>query len=354
MKLKNIIVLVLIVAILLGIKVFFFPSKNAAANSKSSATSKNAPTVITAFVVKSSTMENIINASGTILANEEVELRPEIAGKIVQLNLKEGSNVSKGQLIVKINDADFQSQLKKLKLESLLAEKQLNRELELLKINGISQQQVDISENKFNSLKADIEFIQSQIAKTEIRAPFSGIVGLKSISEGAYVTPNTIVANLIQTNPVKLDFSVSERYSDLIKKGDKVTFKIEGLKSEFLGQVFAIEPKIDLATRTLKVRAICSNAKGVIFPGSFAQVQLILNQIDNTILIPTESIIPDLRGKKVVVVKDGKANFVTVKTGLRTETSVQITEGLQVGDTIVTTGLMQLKPSSPVKISATK
>ncbi len=354
MKIKSIILIVLVIGILLALKFFLFPSKNTSNITSGPQQNKPVSSIVTAFVITTGKLENSIYASGSVIANEEVELKPEIAGKIIQLQLKEGTPVAKGQLLIKINDAEFQAQLKKLQLESSLAETQLKREFELIKINGISQQDVDISQNKVNSIKADIEFVQSQIAKTEIRAPFDGWIGLKNVSEGAYVTTATVIANIQQINPVKLDFSVSERYSGQVKKGDKVIFRIEGIKKNFTGEVFAVEPKIDMATRTLKVRAICPNNQGIIYPGSFARVQIALEDINDAMMIPTEAIIPDLKGKKVIRIKDGKADFVRVETGLRTESQIQITEGLVAGDTIVTTGIMQLKPGSPVKITDLK
>lgn len=351
MKIKNILLIIIVIGVLLALKFFLFPSKNSPNAASGPQQNKPAPNIVTAFIVKTEKLENSIYASGSVIANEEVELKPEIAGKIVQLNLKEGAPVTKGQLLIKINDAEFQAQLKKLQLESVLAETQLKREQELIKINGISQQELDVIQNKVNSIKADIEFVQSQIAKTEIRAPFDGWIGLKNVSEGAYVTTATVIANILQINPVKLDFSLPERYSGQVKKGDKVIFTIEGMKKNFIGEVFAVEPKIDMATRTLKVRAICPNSKGTIYPGAFARVQLALADVTNAMMIPTEAIIPDLKGKKVIQVKDGKADFVRVETGLRTESQIQITEGLSAGDTVVTTGIMQLKPGAAVKIT---
>ena len=354
MKIKTLILIVLVIGALLALKFIVFPPKNASTGGPGGQQGKPSASVVTVYVAKAEKLENSIYASGTVLANEEVELKPELSGKIVQLNFKEGSAVNKNQLLVKINDAEFQAQLKKLQLENALAETQLKREQELLKISGISQQDFDISQNKVSSIKADIDYLQSQIAKTEIRAPFDGWVGLKNVSEGAYITPATIIANIQQINPVKLDFSVSERYSDQVKKGDKVIFRIEGLKKDLIGEVFAVEPKIDMATRTLRVRAICPNNQGVIYPGAFARVQLTLDDIENAIMVPTESIIPDLKGKKIIRLKDGKADFVKVETGLRTEAAIQVTEGLSVGDTVVTTGIMQLKPGTPVKITDIK
>lgn len=352
MKIKNILIIACVLGVLMALKFFLFPSHSSGNGGLQQ--SKGAANIVSAFVIKAEKLENNIYASGTILANEEAELKPEIAGKIVQLLLKEGTSVTKGQLLVKINDADFQAQFKKLHLEGELSDKQLKRQQELLKINGISQEDFDVIQNKVNTIKADMEYLQSQIAKTEIRAPFNGLVGLKNVSEGAYVTVGTVIATIQQINPVKIDFSISERYSDVVKKGDKVAFTIEGNKKSFIGEVFAIEPKIEMATRTMKVRAICPNNQGTIYPGAFARVQLSLNAINDAIMIPTEAIIPDLKGKKVYRINNGKAEFVKVETDIRTEAKVQITEGLAFGDTIITTGIMQLKPGAVVKITEIK
>lgn len=352
MKIKNILIIVCVLGALIAVKFFLFPSHSG--TNFSPKQSKGVANIVSAFVIKAEKLENAIFASGTILANEEAELKPEIAGKIIQLLLKEGSSVTKGELLVKINDADFQAQLKKNQLEKDLSETQLKRKQELLKINGISQEDFEVIQNKVNTIKADMEYLQSQIAKTEIRAPFNGLVGLKNVSEGAYVTVGTVIATIQQINPVKIDFSISERYSDVVKKGDKVAFTIEGNRKSYIGEVFAIEPRIDVTTRTLRVRAICPNSDGTIYPGAFARVQLSLNAINDAIMIPTEAIIPDLKGKKVYRINNGKAEFVKVETGLRTEAKIQITDGLVFGDTIITTGIMQLKPGAAVKITEIK
>jgi membrane fusion protein (multidrug efflux system) len=174
---------------------------------------------------------------------------------------------------------------------------------------------------------------------------------LKSVSEGAYVTPSSLIASIQQIDPVKIDFSISERYSSIVKKADKLKFTIEGNKQNYTGQVYAVEPKIDLTTRTLQVRAICPNPKGDIYPGAFARVSLALSDIDSALMIPTEAVIPDLKGKKVFRIKNGQAESVKVITGLRTDAKIQIVEGLSIGDTIITRGIMQLKNGSTVRVT---
>jgi len=352
MKAKSILIIILIITILIVAKLVFFPTPTS--KNKGTQQNKVIANPVVAFIIKPEKLENIIYASGTIVANEEVELKPEISGKIIALPLKEGSMVTKNQLLVKINDADFQAQLKKLELEYELADTQLKRQQELLKINGISQEDFDVTQNKANTIKADIDYLQSQIAKTEIRAPFNGIVGLKSVSEGSYISVGTKIATVLQIDPVKIDFSVSERYAPFIHKGIKVVFNIDGIKGDIEGEVYAVDPKIDLNTRTIQVRAICPNKNTSIFPGAFANIKVLLKDIDDAVMIPTEAVIPELRGKKVYLVKNGKAESVMIETGVRTSSKVQVLDGLKIGDTIVTTGIMQLRPNALVEITQLK
>ncbi|MGZ4033814.1 MAG: efflux RND transporter periplasmic adaptor subunit, partial [Bacteroidia bacterium] len=299
-------------------------------------------------------LENTVSASGTIVANEEVELKPEISGKIISLPLKEGTTVPKGELLAKINDADLQAQLKKLQLVYDLSLTQLKRQKELLAINGISQQDFDVVQNTVNTNKADIDYVQSQIAKTEIRAPFDGLIGLKKVSDGAYINAGTTIASIFEIDPVKIDFSLGESYAPYIQKGVKVIFTIAGIKNNIEGEVYAIEPKIDMNTRTIQVRAICPNKNKAIFPGAFAHIQVLLKDNDAAIMIPTEAVIPEIRGKKVFVVKNGKAKSVPVETGVRTSSQVEVVTGLASGDSVITSGIMQIKQDAPVRVMKPK
>lgn len=350
MKVKNVIIVVVVIGVLLGAKFLFFPAEDPAQQGKKM---QGAPSNVTAYVLRSEKLNNDVYATGTVLANEEVILQPELSGKIIQLNFREGEAVKKGQLLVKINDADLQANYKKLDLQLSLAEEKLKRQKQLLSISGISQEEYDIAQNQFNVIKADLDYVAAQIAKTEVKAPFDGVIGLKNVSEGAYVSPATNIASIQQLDPVKIDFSVAERYSSAVKKGDKVLFSVEGV-TEVEGLVYAVDPKIDIATRTIQVRAICKNSKNAIYPGAFARVKLLLNDIDSALMIPTEAVIPDLKGKKVYRIKNNTVEPAKVITGLRNDSRVQIIDGLENGDTIVVRGIMQLKPGAVVKITEIK
>lgn len=302
-----------------------------------------------AYVVKPVTLDETIEASGTLQSNEEVQLQPEITGRIVKIYFNEGTKVSKGTLLIKLYDGDIRAQIQKLEIQRELSKTTLARQEKLLKINGISQQDVDVTRNQVSAYGADIEFNRAQLQKTEIRAPFSGTLGLRNVSEGAIVTPATIMTTLQQLDPLKIDFSAPEKYRNNIRKSDPVNFTVTGDTNNYSGRIYAIDPKIDLATRTVKIRATVPNPTGRLFPGSFAKTSISLKDNPDAIMIPSQAVIPGTRFKQVIVADSGRAKFVVVETGIRSESSVQITSGLKVGDTVITSGILQLKPGSTFK-----
>lgn len=315
------------------------------------ATGKGLAVPVTIKVLHVRNMDNTIQITGSLLSNEEVIVYPEVAGRIERIAFREGAPVNKGDLLVKINDADLSAQLKKLSLQISLASEQESRQKKLLEISGISQEDYDLALNKLNTLLADQEEIQAKIAKTAIRAPFGGVIGLKSVSEGSYVSSNTKIASIQQTDPIKIDFSIPEKYATQVRVGDRIHFSVAGVDQPYKGSIYAIEPRIDPVNRTLQLRAISQNTNSRLIPGSFARVELVMEQIKNTLLIPSQALIPELKGLKVFICKNGKATPVSVKAGIRTEKEVQILEGLQDGDSLVVSGFMQLKPGTNLKIS---
>ncbi len=346
-KLKFPLILLAIVAVLAVVKIFYLTPKD----TKAGPGKGPAPVApVSIYVVKSEILDNKVYSSGTISANEEVELHPEVSGKIVHLNIQEGKHVRKGELLLKINDADLQAQLRKLELQIKLAQEREQRQKKLLEINGVSQEDYDIAMNQLGTIYADVDFTKAQIDKTEIRAPFDGVIGLRKISNGAYVTPLNVIATVQQIRPIKIDFSVPERYSDKIKTGDQIRFTIQGLGETFIGKIYAIDPKVDLSTRTVQLRALCNNQGEKIFPGSFARVELILASMPNAILVPTQSVVPILKGQKVFVFKNGEAVEQIVETGIRTDSQIEITKGISPGDSVITTGIMSIKQGTKVRL----
>lgn len=306
---------------------------------------------VEAAVIRPQVLDDKVIASGTVLANEEVELRSEISGKITRILFREGKRVRKGDLLLKINDSELQAQLRKSDYQIKLAEEKERRQRKQLELEAISQEAYDTALNELNVLKSEAELIRARIEKTEIRAPFDGYIGLKFVSEGSYISPSSEIATLINRNPVKIDFSVPEKYADEVHIGDKIVFTAQSSDSEYEGKIYAIEPRIDPATRSLRMRGIYENRSGEILPGSFVEVRLVLHSIQNALLIPTEALIPDLSGQKVFLLENGKAALHSVRIGIRTNSSIQITDGIQPGDTLITTGIQQLRPGMPVQIS---
>ncbi len=309
------------------------------------------PLPVKAHITKYETLDNKVLTTGTVLANEEVDLKSEVNGKITKLLFKEGSFVKAGDLLVKINDADLQAQLQSAKSRLELQKDTEYRQKQLLEKEAISQEDYDMTANQLQVNQAEVELIKAQIDKTEIRAPFDGIIGLRNVSEGSFVTNAMVIASLQNINPIKIDFSIPERYSSMVNVGDEISFTITGNNKQYVGKVYAIEPKIDPVTRTLQLRALCSNTGREILPGSFANIQLVLKKIENAILIPSEALIPDIKGQKVFIYRNGKVTPQQVGTGIRNDINVQLTSGISEGDTIITSGMLQLRPGTPVTIS---
>ncbi|MCH8555392.1 MAG: efflux RND transporter periplasmic adaptor subunit [Schleiferiaceae bacterium] len=301
-------------------------------------------------VATPSSVANTININGSVLANEASELRNELPGRIVALPFKEGAQVKKGELLLQIDDSEFQAQLRKLKSQLKIAQDDKNRKEQLVAINGVSQEQFDQAANLVEELEAEMQSIQTKIRSTKILAPFSGRIGLRYVSPGSFLSSNDRIALLVQDDPVKIEFSVPQRYASLLEVGQKIVFTNSASPDTFQADIYAVEPQIDVATRTIKVRAKCANPDRKLVPGAFVDVVLNLETLPNAIMVPTFVIVPQLRGQKVFVMRDGKAQGIEIETGLRTETSVQITSGISAGDTILTTALLALKDNMPVAV----
>lgn len=309
---------------------------------------------VDAYVVKPSLLIDEISVSGSLLAYEEVELKNEVAGRVVFIDLPEGKFVKKGTLLVKLFDDDLQAGLKKLQIQLAIQEKIHERQSELLKVNGISQNDYDQTGLLLNSLRADIEVQKVLIRKTEVLAPFDGVIGLRNISVGAEVTPATALTTIRSEDKLKLDFSVPEKYSSEIVPGMKISFTMSNDEKTYEATVMATERGIDVSTRNLKVRAVVDNKSDHLIPGAFTDVNLKLNEKKNALLIPTQAIIPSEQTKSVIVARAGKAHFVEVKTGVRRSSGIEITSGLEPGDTIITNGLLFLKEGSKLSYSTVK
>ncbi len=308
-------------------------------------------TYVKVTVIRAAILQDKIQTAGSILANEEVEIRSEISGRLVKLLFKEGDYIRKGAIMFQINDEDLRARLRKLLFNKKLAEDNEFRQKKLLEKEAISQREYDIAVNSVNTIQADIEDLQAQIAKYTVRAPFEGTVGLRYVSEGAFISPNTRIATLTNMNPAKLDFSIPAKYAQNVGKGTKIQFTIDDNIEKYAATVYAIDPKIDPQTRTLQLRAAAPNPKNKLIPGAFTKIELVLKTKASAITIPTEAVIPEAGGSKVFVVTNGKAKSVKVKLGTRGDREIEVLDGISVGDTLITIGTLQVKPDGDVEIT---
>jgi membrane fusion protein (multidrug efflux system) len=351
MKLKYIIYLILIIVI--GGAVAYRLSKNKAqqpsAGGRGSGVS-GAALKVNGIIVKHEDFSNSLSVAGSIEANEQVDIRSEISGLVTSILFTEGSTVSQGKVLLKINDLELQAQLSQALTKQKLAQETEYRAGMLLEKEAISKEEYDVALAELKSLQSQTQLIRAQLAKTLVRAPFSGQIGLRTISAGEYITPVTNIARLVSADPIKVLFSIPEKYAGTIKLNTQISFTVAGSRKVHTASVYAIEPGINISTRTLQLKAKAPNSKGELLPGSFAKIELPLNNISNAILIPTQSVIPVLMGKKVYISSNGKAKEVMVETDTRTDKSVLISSGLSVGDTVLTTGIMSLKNDTPLEV----
>jgi membrane fusion protein (multidrug efflux system) len=311
----------------------------------------NAPVSVDITIAETQKVEKQIEVNGTVLANDFVELHPEVNGRITFLQIPEGKLITAGTIIAKLNDADLQAQLAKANAQLELAVINEKRNKQLLAIKGMNQSDYDASLQQVKSLQADVAYTKSLIEKTIVKAPFTGQIGLRQVSVGAYINTTTTIATIQKLDQLKLDFTIPEVYATYVSVGKKVNIATASSNGTNLtGIITAIEPQIIAASRNLKVR---TSFKGKVLPGAYAKVYLAESNAKPSIMVPSNVIIPDSKSKQVVVVKNGQAKFVNVQTGYRTQTAVEITKGLEVGDSVIVAGMLFVKDGSKLKIGKT-
>jgi len=309
------------------------------------------PSRVDVFVVIPRMLTEDIEMPGSLIAAEETELHPEISGRVTGIYFNEGSYVSQGQPLVKLYDGDLQAQLNKLRIQLKVAKETQARYEALLKINGVSQQEYEVYKLSVNNIQADMSIIQTSIARTTLRAPFSGRLGLRNISMGAYITPATTISTLRKISQLKLEFTVPEKYGTGMKPGNLVQFTIDNNPETYAARIIATENNIAEDTRSLRVRALVLKPDNKLIAGAFVKVKIELGQNDAALMIPTQAVIPKARNKEVIVYRNGIANVEKVTTGIRDSTMVEITSGIKSGDTVLITGLLTTKQGSKVIIN---
>lgn len=349
MKLKSLLwwTVIIVLIALVGYRIYTNQQKSQANQPKNGPK----PAIpVQGFVAKFQPFDQSIQINGTLEANEMVELRSEVSGLVDQIYFQEGQKVSKGQLLVKINDRDLRAQLAQAVSRETLTKENERRAKLLLQKEAISQEEYDITYAEWVTSKSQIDYIQAQLAKTKIVAPFSGTVGLRQISKGAYLTPTTTIGNLVDNSKIKVSFSIPEKYATQLNTNTEVTFSNKAQSKDFTAKIYAIEPMVDANTRTLQIRALCNQPDNTLIPGTFVQINLPLQDIPNAILVPTEAIIPIQNGKKLFIVKNGVAQDVEVETINRTDKEVIVVSGIKELDTVLTSGVMSLRNGSALKV----
>ena len=348
-------VILVVFCAVLGVYRHFGPGSSAsdADPAAVSAPRKKSVLNVNGLVVRPQSLADGITMVGNLLPDEEVDLSFETSGKIVEINFKEGSIVRKGELLAKVNDLPLLAQLSRYEAQLKLAEDRVYRQSALLKKDAVSQEAYEQVTTEYEKLMADIDLVKANILQTELRAPFDGIIGLRSVSEGAYVSPTTVITKLTKISPLKIEFSIPERYANDVKNGTMIVFRLEdsnGIMRDYNAKVYAVESKMDMTTRTLKVRATYPNTNESIFPGRYTSVEITKREIKDALAIPSEALIPEMGKNVVYLYKDGVAEPAEIEIGLRTESQVQVLKGIQPGDTLITSGVMQLRTGMQVTI----
>lgn len=344
--------LILAMALYPGIKKRYFKQDEPGEKApRETAARARQPLNVNAKVLKFETLQDVFRTKGMLIPDEEVSLSFETSGKIMNIYFKEGTFVEQGQLLAKMNDKPLQAELQKLESQIPLLESRVYRQKQLLEKDAVSQEAYESVTTELDKLHADIDLVKARIEQTELRAPFDGQIGLRFVSEGAYATTTTIVSTLTKITPLKVEFSVNESQANDIRPGLKVEFTAgSDLLNRHEAEVYAVESRLDERTLTLKARAMYDNPKGLLKPGNSVNVEILMNEYDNALVVPSIAVVAEMGRDIVYVYENGVARQRIIKKGMRTASSVQILKGLSYGDTLITSGVMQLRDAMPVKI----
>ncbi len=313
-------------------------------------TNRSSAMKVQGVLVGPATLRDGYSTTGTLRAKESAEIRSETMGRITKINFREGGFVKEGQVLIEVERDELEAQLKKVEVNLSMSREQLKRAQRLYEVEGLSRELLEQASTAALGLEADKALLEAQLAKRKILAPFSGYIGLREVSMGSYLSPSDLVTTLQDNSKIKIDFSVPEQYASRLKEGQLIFFRPNGESDFFEAKVYGKSNTIDPFTRTLQVRALADNSKGRFGVGSFAEIRLDFEDIEGAITIPAQALVPFLEGYSVFEAKAGKTVSVPVSIGLRTESEVQITRGLELGDTVITTGILGMKAGMSVEV----
>ncbi|HWO10639.1 MAG TPA: efflux RND transporter periplasmic adaptor subunit [Polyangiaceae bacterium] len=314
------------------------------------APSASAPIAVEVWRVAAEPLEVQVTATGTLLGREAVELVSELSRRLARVRAEEGARVRQGEILFELDASDLHAELAKLEVQARLARATLER-TERLSAEGLSnQQELDLAHARVDEAHAERRALRVTLDKTLIRAPFAGTLGLRRVSEGAWVSPSTVLSTLQDTASLKLDFTLPERYAGAVRQGGEFRFRVEGRAETFTGRVAAIEPSVDAATRSLLVRGVMGGDTGLV-PGSAASVEVPL-RVERALLVPSLAIVPGIEGRRVFVAANGRARSTPVEVGYRSGDRAQIVSGLHEGDAVITTNLLRLREDMPITVAS--
>ena len=333
--------------LLIGIPVLFLISCGENKKEKVSGNSVSA-LMVDAMIIKPVKFENQVFATANLLPFEEVVLKAPVSGTVLSIDFQEGQMVRKGQPLIHIDDRIWKAQIKGAEAQLVNARNELERKLELVKVGGASQEDVDNARAAVDALEAQIEQLSVNVSLANVVAPFEGKVGMRDFSLGSFLSQGQTITSLAQSHKLKVDFNIPSRYLENIKTGGKI--KVVHLSDTAIAVVYAINPTVSATSRTIQIRAVIENNSKNFFPGDFAEVIVALDNFEKTLLVPSNCIVPELDSQTIYLYKNGKAKRRVIIPGVRSRNNVQVLEGIVAGDTILTTGLIQLSDNLPVKI----
>jgi membrane fusion protein (multidrug efflux system) len=295
-----------------------------------------------------------IFTTGSILAWESVEIRSPVQGIVLRILFDEGEVVSEGKLLVNIDDRAWQARLEGLHAREKSLENELNRKQELIGIEGVSKEEMEQTEAELLSIQAQMKELSVNIDLARIRAPFNGQLGMRNISPGAYLSQGDLITVLVQSDPVRVDFNFPVRYAYGISEGNTINLISSSSGDSAKAVIYAINPIISEANRSLNIRAKLDNPDMKFLPGDFARILFNIRQLDDVLLIPAESIIPGINSEVVYTSNNGIVERNEIETGTRTPSEVEVIRGLQPGDTVIVTGLMEINPGDSIIVKTIK
>lgn len=292
-----------------------------------------------------------VEALGTLAADESVVIAPEIAGRVVALGFKEGEKVTKGQELVKLDTAILEAELKQAQADLTLARDTHERQRSLVQRGAGTQVAMEEAAAKLASSEARVQLAKAKLAQSTILAPFTGVVGLRSVGLGDFVSVGKPLITLTSIDPIKVDFRVPEMLLSSVKVGQTVNLRVDAVPDTiFAGKIFAIDPVVDINGRAIKLRASIPNADLALKPGLFSRIAITVAQRPNAMVVPEMAVVPDSEGKIIYVVQDGKAKRVRVELGRRLLGKVEVVKGLTPEMQVITAGQMRLREGSAISV----